>query len=101
MIIVTGIDLLDMQRLKKIMDKHGERFKARYFTSYEAELAEKRRKAGTEMLTLAKRFAAKEACAKALGTGFVHGIYMKDIEVQNIQKYKTCSLRLTLFICEG
>lgn len=83
MIIGTGIDLLDVQRLESLMNKYGERFKARYFTPTEIQTAKARAKAGNEIMAFAKRFAAKEACAKALGTGFIDGIFMVDIEVTN------------------
>lgn len=85
MIIGTGIDLLDVRRIEKLMDQFGERFEARYFTAQEIKTAMQREKAGTKIMALAKRFAAKEACAKALGTGFIDGIFMKDIEVTNDQ----------------
>lgn len=83
MIIGTGIDLLDVKRLESLMGKYGERFKVRYFTITEIQTAEARAKAGNEVMAFAKRFAAKEACAKALGTGFIDGIFMIDIEVTN------------------
>jgi holo-[acyl-carrier protein] synthase len=83
MILGTGIDLIDIRRLENIMEKHGDRFLERYFTPTEIITIEKRKAAGTHILALAKRFAAKEACAKALGTGFIDGIYMRDIEVIN------------------
>ena len=83
MIIGTGIDLIDIRRLETIMKKHGTRFQQRYFTDNEIATARTRQKAGTELLALAKRYAAKEAGAKALGTGFIEGIFMKDIEVTN------------------
>lgn len=83
MIIGTGIDLLDIRRLEKIIERHGERFKERYFSDEEIKTAASRVQAGTELLAFAKRYAAKEACAKALGTGFIEGIFMKDIEVTN------------------
>ncbi len=83
MIIGTGIDLIDIRRIEELMAKHGERFQARYFTSAEIKTATLREKAGTHILAFAKRFAAKEACAKALGTGFIDGIFMRDIEVTN------------------
>ena len=83
MIIGTGIDLLDVRRLEKIMEKHGERFQSRYYTQAEIDKASARAKANTTILTFAKHYAAKEACAKALGTGFIDGIYMKDIEILN------------------
>lgn len=81
MIIGTGIDLIDIRRLEKLMEKHGERFKTRYFTPAEIALAQARASSGREVLTLAKRFAAKEACAKALGTGFIDGLKMIEIGV--------------------
>lgn len=83
MILGTGIDLLDIRRLEKLMEKHGERFQSRYFTDKEIDLVQSRQNVGTDLLALAKRYTAKEACAKALGTGFIDGIYMKDIEVMN------------------
>lgn len=83
MILGTGIDLLDMRRLEKLMETHGARFQERYFMPSEIETAMQREKAGTHILAFAKRFAAKEACAKALGTGFIDGIFMRDIEVTN------------------
>lgn len=83
MILGTGIDLLDIRRLEKIMEGHGDRFKERYYTAVEIKTAMARQEAGTDLLAFAKRYAAKEACAKALGTGFIDGIFMKDIEVTN------------------
>jgi holo-[acyl-carrier protein] synthase len=83
MIIGTGSDILDADRLGKVLDRFGERFIKRCFTSAEIAKAERRRGAGTHIATYAKRFAAKEACAKALGTGFSHGVFMKDIGVVN------------------
>jgi holo-[acyl-carrier protein] synthase len=83
MIIGTGIDILDADRLGKVLDRFGDRFIARCFTPLEKNYAERRRGAGTHIATYARRFAAKEACAKALGTGFSHGVFMKDIGVVN------------------
>ncbi len=83
MIIGTGSDILDVDRLGKVLDRFGERFLNRCFTPAEQAKAERRRAAGTHIATYAKRFAAKEACAKALGTGFSHGVFMKDIGVVN------------------
>lgn len=83
MIVGTGIDLLDVRRLEALMEKYGERFKSRYFTKIEIQTAEERAKAGNEVMAFAKRFTAKEACVKALGTGFINGITMRDIEVSN------------------
>lgn len=83
MIVGTGSDIVDVRRIEAVLDRHGERFTRRCFTAAEIEKAERRRGAGTHASTYAKRFAAKEACAKALGTGFGDGVYMKDIGVVN------------------
>jgi len=83
MIIGTGSDLIDIRRIEKIMTRHEARFAARCFTAAEIARAERRRGAGTHIATYAKRFAAKEACAKALGTGFSGGVAMRDIGVVN------------------
>lgn len=83
MIIGIGSDVLDANRLGKVLDRHGDRFITRCFTPLEKAKAERRRAAGTHIATYAKRFAAKEACSKALGTGFAQGVYMKDIGVVN------------------
>jgi holo-[acyl-carrier protein] synthase len=83
MIIGTGSDLIDIQRIEKTLERFGERFIRRCFTDAEIAKAERRRAAGTHIDTYAKRFAAKEACSKALGTGFNHGVFMKDIGVVN------------------
>lgn len=83
MIIGIGSDLIDIRRVEKVMARYEHRFVARCFTETERAKAERRRAAGTHIATYAKRFAAKEACSKALGTGFNHGVYMKDIGVAN------------------
>jgi holo-[acyl-carrier protein] synthase len=82
MIIGIGSDLCDIRRIEKAMERHGDRFLQRVFTGTEREKAMRR----TEKLragTFAKRFAAKEACAKALGTGFNGGVFMSDLGVVN------------------
>lgn len=81
MIIAIGSDLIDVRRVEKVMARFEQRFIARCFTPLEREKAERRRSAGTHIDTYAKRFAAKEACSKALGTGFNDGVFMKDIGV--------------------
>jgi len=81
MIIGIGIDLIDIRRIETLMEKHGERFLARYFTQNERDLIQYRAASNRDILTIAKRFAAKEATAKALGTGFVDGLKMIEIEV--------------------
>ncbi len=83
MILGTGSDILDEVRLGRVLDRFGQRFINRCFTQVEQQKAERRRVAGTHIATYAKRFAAKEACSKALGTGFSHGVFMKDIGVVN------------------
>lgn len=83
MIIGIGNDLIDIRRVEKVMARYEQRFIARCFTDIERETAEKRRPGGTHIATYAKRFAAKEAMSKALGTGFSHGVFMKDIGVVN------------------
>ncbi|MCD8526202.1 MAG: holo-ACP synthase [Alphaproteobacteria bacterium] len=83
MIIGIGSDILDLRRFEKVFGKHEARFIARVFTMQEQKKAERRRSAGTHIATYAKRFAAKEACSKALGTGFADGVFMKDIGVVN------------------
>jgi holo-[acyl-carrier protein] synthase len=83
MIIGTGNDLIDIRRIEKTLERFGERFINRCFSKVEIAKAERRRAAGTHIATYAKRFAAKEACSKALGTGFFLGVYMRDISVEN------------------
>lgn len=81
MILGIGSDLIDIRRIQKTLDRHGERFTHRCFTEVEREKADSRR-LRTE--TYAKRYAAKEACAKALGTGFRRGVFWRDMEVVNV-----------------
>ena len=81
MIIGTGTDLANIDRINKVLLRYGDRFRNRVFTKNEQAKAKKRKdKAGT----LAKRWAEKEACAKALGTGLRMGISRKNMEVSNI-----------------
>ena len=81
MIIGIGSDLTDISRIEKTLAKYGERFVQRIFTPAEQAKAKKR---SIQAPTYAKRFAAKEACAKALGTGFNMGVYWRDIGVTNM-----------------
>ncbi len=81
MIIGLGSDLCNMDRIAAALSRHGERFEARVFTEVERARAAKRPL--TRIGTLAKRFAAKEAFSKAVGTGFKAGVYMRDIGVVN------------------
>jgi len=80
MIIGLGSDLCDIRRIEKTLERFGDRFVARVFTPIEQRKAESR---AHRAATYAKRFAAKEACAKALGTGFSRGVFLKDIGVVN------------------
>ncbi len=91
MIVGLGSDLCDARRIAKTIERHGERFLSRIFTSIEREKAD-RRKSRAE--TYAKRFAAKEACAKALGTGMSHGVFWRDMGVVNLPGGRP-TLRLT------
>lgn len=81
MIIGIGTDLVDIGRIQEMLDRHGARFKQRCFTEVEQAKAAKRQNVAQVAATYAKRFAAKEACVKALGTGFIDDIAMKDIGV--------------------
>jgi holo-[acyl-carrier protein] synthase len=82
MIIGIGSDLCNIDRIQKSLDRFGERFIARVFTDAERARAEKR--PFTRAGTYAKRFAAKEAFSKAVGTGFKRGVFMRDIGVVNL-----------------
>ena len=81
MIIGLGSDLVDIRRIERVLERHGERFTSRVFTETERVKAERRR---GRAATYAKRFAAKEACAKALGTGFRRGVFFRDMGVINL-----------------
>lgn len=81
MIIGLGSDLCNIERIRNSLDRFGERFENRVFT--DVELSKARRRPHTRAGTLAKRFAAKEAFSKAVGTGFRKGVFMKDIGVVN------------------
>ncbi|RYY47919.1 MAG: holo-ACP synthase [Sphingomonadales bacterium] len=81
MIIGTGSDLCNIGRIQASLDRFGTRFEQRVFT--DAELAKAAKRPHTYAATLAKRFAAKEAFSKAVGTGFKAGVFMKDIGVVN------------------
>ena len=82
MIYGNGIDIIDIKRIRMVIDKYGNRFKSRCFSISEINRSEKRL---NSVESYAKRYAAKEACAKALGTGLARGVFWKDIEVENNQ----------------
>ncbi len=93
MILGLGSDICDIRRIEAAIARHGERFLERVFTAAERAKANRR----TERIraaTYAKRFAAKEAAAKALGTGFRHGVFFADLGVVNLQSGQP-TLRLT------
>ena len=81
MIIGLGSDLCNIERIQASLDRFGDRLESRVFT--EVELAKAARRPFTKAGTLAKRFAAKEAFSKAVGTGFKRGVFMRDIGVVN------------------
>jgi len=81
MILGIGNDITDIRRIEKVIERHGERFLSRIFTDAERARAERRAKS---VETYAKRFAAKEACSKALGTGMRGGVWWRDMGVVNL-----------------
>ena len=81
MIIGLGSDLIDIRRIGKTLDKYGDRFIERIYTDTERAKSEGRR---LRVESYAKRFAAKEACSKALGTGFRRGVFWRDLGVVNL-----------------
>lgn len=83
MIIGIGADIVDIRRIKKMLDRHGEAFIKRTLTEDEAQYTLNFKQANAQAQAFARRFAAKEAAAKALGTGFGHEkIQMREISVQ-------------------
>ncbi len=81
MIIGLGTDLCDIRRIEKILDRFGNRFVERVYTDTERLKSEKRANPAS---AYAQRYAAKEACAKALGTGFRDGVFWRDLAVDNL-----------------
>jgi holo-[acyl-carrier protein] synthase len=92
-ILGLGSDICDIRRIEQAMERFGERFLARVFTETERAKAD-RRNGANRAGTYAKRFAAKEACAKALGTGFARGVFMSNLGVVNLPGGQP-TLRLT------
>ena len=98
MILGLGIDIIDNRRIKKAIIKFGDKFKKRCFSKNEIFESQNRK---DEINFLSKRYSAKEACAKALGTGLTKGVFWKDIEIKNnlygkqfIKLHKKALLRL-------
>jgi holo-[acyl-carrier protein] synthase len=91
MIIGIGSDLIDIRRIEKSLERFGDRFTHRIFTEIERVKSDKR---AQRAASYAKRFAAKEACSKALGTGLSHGVFWRDMGVVNLPGGKP-TMRLT------
>ncbi len=91
MIVGIGSDLTDIRRIEKTLERYGERFLARVFTDVERKKSDRRRQRAA---SYAKRFAAKEACAKALGTGMNAGVFWRDMGVVTMPSGKP-TMRLT------
>ena len=83
MILGIGSDLIDIRRIERTLERHGDRFILRLFT--EVERARSERRPLQRAASYAKRFAAKEACAKALGTGLRRGVFWRDMGVVNLR----------------
>jgi holo-[acyl-carrier protein] synthase len=91
MILGIGNDLIDIRRIEKTLERFGGRFEARVFTQVERRKSDGR---AQRAASYAKRFAAKEACSKALGTGLRHGVFWRDMGVVNLPTGRP-TLRLT------
>jgi len=87
MILGLGSDLIDIRRIEQIIERYGDRFLDRIFTNAERRKCERR---ANSAASYARRFAAKEACSKALGTGFRHGVFWRDLGVVNLPTGKPC-----------
>ena len=85
MIVGIGSDLIDIRRVEKTLERFPERFKNRIFTETERRKSDMR---ANRAASYAKRFAAKEACSKALGTGFRRGVFWRDLGVVNLKSGK-------------
>ena len=85
MIIGVGNDIIDIRRIERTLERFGDRFTYRVFTETERLKSDRRR---LRAASYAKRFAAKEACAKALGTGFRKGVFWRDLGVVNLASGK-------------
>jgi holo-[acyl-carrier protein] synthase len=85
MIVGLGTDSIDIRRIERTIERYGERFLARTFTDIERQKSDRRR---LRAASYAKRFAAKEACAKALGTGLSQGVFWRDMGVVNLPSGK-------------
>ena len=91
MIIGLGSDLIDIRRIENSLNRHGDRFVERIYTDIERKKSDSRK---NRAASYAKRFAAKEACSKALGTGLSNGVYWRDMGVVN-DKFGKPTMKLT------
>jgi len=91
MIVGLGNDISEIHRVQAVLDRYGERFTHRCFTEIERQKSDRR---AQRAASYAKRFAAKEACAKALGTGMSHGVFWRDLGVVNLPSGKP-TMKLT------
>ncbi|MEX0809696.1 MAG: holo-ACP synthase [Dongiaceae bacterium] len=91
MIIGIGQDIIDIRRIERTLDRFGQKFVDRIFTDVERAKSDRR---ANRAASYAKRFAAKEACSKALGTGFARGVFWRDLGVVNLSSGKP-TMRLT------
>src|SRR5438128_6411490 len=87
MILGVGSDLIDIRRIEQVIERFGDRFLDRIFTDAERQKCDRR---ANPAASYARRFAAKEACSKALGTGFRHGVFWRDLGVVNLPTGKPC-----------
>ena len=85
MILGIGTDIIDIRRLERVLERFEERFLNRIYTDLERQKSENRK---NRVASYAKRFAAKEACSKALGTGFRRGVFWRDMGVMNLKSGK-------------
>src|SRR5947209_11165654 len=81
MILGVGSDLIDIRRIEQVIERFGDRFLDRIFTDAERQKCDRR---ANRAASYARRFAAKEACSKALGTGFRHGVFWRDLGIVNL-----------------
>lgn len=87
MILGIGSDLIDIRRIEQMIERYGDRFLDRIFTEVERRKCDRR---ANRAASYARRFAAKEACAKALGTGLRHGVFWRDLGVDNRPSGQPC-----------
>ena len=91
MILGLGNDLIDIRRIERVIEQYGDRFLDRIFTAAERRKCDRR---ANRAASYARRFAAKEACSKALGTGFRRGVFWRDLGVVNLPSGRP-TMRLT------